>query len=57
MVSSIFFIQRTRWMVGLLSKRKTLEKAKSNLFSDVILVAECVFIDKSKLIQQLAIAV
>ena len=65
-------------MVGLLSKRKTLEKgdfglgvkinslmwifflkkmAKSNLFSDVILVAECVFIYKSKLIQQLAIAV
>ena len=30
--------------------------AKSNSFSDVILVAECVFIGKSKLIQQLAIA-
>ena len=31
--------------------------AKSNLFRDVILVAECVFIDTSKLVQQLAIAV
>lgn len=31
--------------------------AKSNLFRDVILVAECVFIDMSKLVQQLAIAV
>lgn len=31
--------------------------AKSNLFRDIILVAECVFIDKYKLVQQLAIAV
>ena len=31
--------------------------AKSNLLRDIILVAECVFIDKYKLLQQLAIAV
>ena len=36
---------------------KKKKMAKSNLFRDIILVAECIFIDKYKLVQQLAIAV